>query len=117
MAIDGVTLDVPDTGDNEAAFGRPASRTGHGGAFPQLRVLGLGECGTHAIIAAELGPISAGERELAQHVLADCEQGILVIFDRGFYSYDFFATARQTGADLLFRVTASLKLPVLQAPA
>ena len=114
MAIDGVTLDVPDTADNEAAFGRPASRTGHGGAFPQLRVLGLGECGTHAIIAAELGPISAGERELAQHVLADCEQGMLVIFDRGFYSYDFFATARQTGADLLFRVTASLKLPVLQ---
>ena len=39
---------------------------------------------------------------------------MLVIFDRGFYSYDFFAAARDTGADLLFRVTASLKLPVLQ---
>jgi hypothetical protein len=114
MAIDGVTLDVPDTPDNQAAFGRPASRTGHGGAFPQARVVGLGECGTHAVIAAELGPISTGERELAQHVLADCEQGMLVIFDRGFYSYDFFSQAAQTGADLLFRVTASLKLPVLQ---
>ena len=58
-------------------------------------MLGLGECGTHAIIAAELGPISAGERELAQRVLADLEQGMLVIFDRGFYSYDFFAPARR----------------------
>ena len=27
MAVDGVTLDVPDTPDNEAAFGRPGSRT------------------------------------------------------------------------------------------
>jgi hypothetical protein len=114
MAVDGVILDVPDTPDNEAAFGRPASRTGQGGAFPQVRVVGLGECGTHAIVAAELAPISTGERELAQNVLADLGEDMLVMFDRGFFSYDFFAQAAQTGADLLFRVTASLKLPVLQ---
>jgi hypothetical protein len=114
MAVDGVTLDVPDTPENEAAFGRPASRTGHGGAFPQVRVLGLAECGTHAVLAAEIGPIHTGERELAHGALAECEDGMLVIFDRGFYSYDLFRQARDTGADLLFRVTASLKLPVLQ---
>jgi hypothetical protein len=114
MAVDGVTLDVPDTADNEAAFGRPASRTGQGGAFPQVRVVGLGECGTHAVIAAELGPIHTGERELAQGVLADLEEDMLIIFDRGFYSYDFLAQAKETGAELLFRVTTSLKLPVLQ---
>ena len=96
MAIDGVTLVVPDTGDNEAAFGRPCSRTAQGAAFPQVRVVGLGECSTHAVIAAELGPISTGERELAHTVLADCEQGMLVIFDRGFYSYGFFTAARDT---------------------
>lgn len=114
MAIDGVTLDVPDTPDNEAAFGRPSSRTGQGGAFPQVRVVGLGECGTHAVIAAEPGPISTGERELAHTLLADLDGEMLVIFDRGFYSYDFFTAAAQTGADLLFRVTATLKLPVLE---
>jgi len=114
MAIDGVTLDVPDTPDNEAAFGRPSSRKAQGGAFPQVRVVGLGECGTHAVVAAELGPYSAGERELAAGVLADLEPGMLVIFDRGFFSYTFFSQAKQTGADLLFRVTSTLKLPVLQ---
>jgi len=114
MAIDGVTLDVPDTPDNEAAFGRPGSRKPQGGAFPQVRVVGLGECGTHAVVAAELGPYSAGERELAAGVLADLEPGMLVIFDRGFFSYTFFAQAKQTGADLLFRVSSTLKLPVLQ---
>lgn len=114
MAVDGVTLDVADTAENEAAFGRPGSRTGQGGAFPQVRVVGLGECGTHAVVAAELGPYRTGERELAHGVLADMQAGMLVMFDRGFFSYDFFARARQTGADLLFRVTSSLTLPVLQ---
>jgi hypothetical protein len=113
MAIDGVTLDVPDTADNEAAFGRPGSRTPQGGAFPQVRVVGLGECGTHAVLAAELGPIATGERELAQAVLPDMDETMLVTFDRGFFSYTFFAQAKQTGADLLFRVSSSLKLPVL----
>jgi Transposase DDE domain len=39
---------------------------------------------------------------------------MLVLFDRGFFSYDFFAQAQATGADLLFRLSSTLKLPVLQ---
>jgi hypothetical protein len=61
-----------------------------------------------------LGPISAGERELAENVLPFTEPGMLVMFDRGFYRYAFYAQARDTGADLLFRVSSNLKLPVLQ---
>lgn len=114
MAVDGVTLDVPDTPDNEKAFGRPGSRTGQGGAFPQVRVVGLGECGTHAILAAELGPIRTGERELAEQLMGEFDQDMLVMFDRGFFSYDLFSRASATGADLLFRVSSPLKLPVLQ---
>jgi hypothetical protein len=113
MAVEGVRVDVPDTVDNKAEFGRPGSRTGQGGAFPQARVGGLGECGTHAIVAAELGPISTRERELAHDVLAALEDGMLVRFDRGLFSYDFYAASRATGADVLFRVASSLKHPVL----
>jgi hypothetical protein len=47
-------------------------------------------------------------------VLPVLEEGMLVLFDRGFFSYQFFAAARDTGADLLFRVGSQLKLPVLQ---
>ena len=114
MAIDGVTLDVPDTPENVAAFGRPGARSGAGGAFPQIRAVGLAECGTHAVIAAQLGAYRTGERELAAGVLIDLEPGMLVMFDRGFFSYDFFDQAQATGADLLFRVPSTLKLPVLQ---
>jgi Insertion element 4 transposase N-terminal/Transposase DDE domain len=114
MAIDWVTLNVPDTPENAGAFGRPSSCTGQGGAFPQVRVVGLGECGTHAIVAADLGPIRTGERELAERVLPDLDQDMLVIFDRGFYSYDLFTRVQAAGAEALFRVSSTLKLPVLQ---
>ncbi|MGH2969330.1 MAG: transposase domain-containing protein, partial [Solirubrobacteraceae bacterium] len=50
VSIDGTCLDVADTLANERAFGRPGSGRGEGvGAFPQLRLVGLGECGTHAL--------------------------------------------------------------------
>jgi hypothetical protein len=114
MAIDGVTLDVPDTPENEKEFGRPSSRTGQGGAFPQVRVVGLGECGTHAIVAADLGPIRTGERELAERLLVDLDEDMLVMFDRGFFSYHFFTQVQATGAEALFRVSSQLTLPVLQ---
>src|SRR5512132_3996682 len=48
VALDGTTLDVADTPANVAAFGRPTGGRGPGG-FPQVRLVGLVECGTHAV--------------------------------------------------------------------
>src|SRR5258708_868499 len=111
MAIDGVKLDVPDTPANVAGFGRPGGLTRR--PFPQIQVLGLGECGTHAVIAAQIGTLSVGERELAGGLLAWMEPGMLVIADRGFFSFGFWRDCLLTGADLLFRVASGLKLPVM----
>jgi len=110
MAIDGVKLDVPDTPANVAGFGRPGGVTRR--PFPQIQVLGLGECGTHAVVAAQIGSLSVGERELAAGLLAWMEAGMLVIADRGFFSFEFWRDCQLTGADLLFRVASGLKLPV-----
>src|SRR5215208_2341623 len=42
MAVDGTTLDLPDTPANARLFGRPATGRGTGfGAFPQLRLVWL----------------------------------------------------------------------------
>jgi hypothetical protein len=51
VALDGTTLDVPNTQANAAAFGRPGGGRGQG-AFPQVRLVGLVECGTHAVVDA-----------------------------------------------------------------
>jgi hypothetical protein len=113
MAIDGVKLDVPDTAANLAWLGRPGGLTRR--PFPQVQVLGLGECGTHAVVAAQIGTLGVGERELAAGLLEAMGPDMLVIADRGFFSFEFWRDCLLTGADLLFRVPAGLKLPVLRA--
>lgn len=113
MAIDGVTLDVPDTPENVKAFGYAPHAGGHS-AFPQVRVVGLGECGTHAIVSASMGSWRTAERELANNIMGDVEPDMLLIADRGFYSYRLWARAVDTGAALLWRVSANVGLPVLE---
>ena len=113
MAIDGTTLDLADTEANEEAFGRPGSGRGEGkGAFPQLRAVGLAECGTHAIVDVELGSTKTGEGTLAAKLWGRLKPGTLVICDRLFYSFKAWQTARASGADLLWRAKANLILPV-----
>jgi hypothetical protein len=115
VAMDGATLDVPDTAENDEYFGRPGSSRGEGrGAFPQIRLVGLGECGTHAIFATAIGPYSTPERTLATHVLPALEPGMLLMADRGFTSHELWQATAATGAELLWRATNVFSLPVLQ---
>ena len=109
MAIDGVKIDIPDTPANIQEFGRPAGVTRR--PFPQLQVIGLAECGTHAVIAAETGTVSVGEREIAEKLAHALEPGMLLMADRGFYSFQLWAEFLSTGADLLFRIASGVKLP------
>jgi hypothetical protein len=113
MAIDGFVLDVPDTGRNDVAFGRSGG-VRNPAPFPQVRVVGLGECGTHAIVAARLGPWRVDENRLAEEIIADFEPGMLVIADRGFYGYRLWENAAASGADLLWRMPAGPHLPVVR---
>ena len=113
MAIDGVKIDVPDTPANIGWLGRPGDAAKR--PFPQVQVIGLGECGTHAVVAAEIGTLSVGERELAEKLAPALEPGMLVMADRGFFSFELWAELMATGADLLFRVPAHLKLPPSEA--
>jgi len=114
MAIDGFILDVPDTEENDVAFGRSGGEK-NPAPFPQVRLVGLGECGTHAIVAARLGAWRASERALAGEIVADFEPGMLVIADRGFYSYQLWQAAAASGADLLWRMQEGPNLPVVRA--
>ena len=115
VAVDGTTFDLPDTAANAGFFGRPGSPRGAGkGAFPQVRVAGLGECGTHAIFAAALGPLAVHETELARRLFGRLRAGMLLIADRGFTGFGLWRAAAATGADLLWRVRNSAVLPVAE---
>jgi Insertion element 4 transposase N-terminal/Transposase DDE domain len=111
MSIDGTTLDVADTPENDAAFGRPgSSRREGGGAFPQLRMVAVCESGTHAICDVALGPYETSENALADELVGSLQAGSLCLADRGFYSFKRFCEARRGGAQLLWRLKSGMVL-------
>ena len=111
VAIDGMCLDVADTAANTAHFGRPGVNKGEQAAFPQARVVALAECGTHAVFAAEIGTYSQSEATLTVPLLDRLEPGMLLLADRGFFSYALWRKAIGTGADLLWRVRTDKAAP------
>jgi hypothetical protein len=115
MAIDGTTLDLPDTPDNARCFGRPSTNRGLGvGAFPQLRIVWLVEAGTHLLCDAVLRPYFRGEAPAARQLLRSVGTGMLVMWDRGLHSYAMIRDTQARGADFLGRVSKALVLPAEQ---
>ena len=114
VAIDGSCLDVADTTENAAFFSRPGVGKGEKSAFPQARLVALAECGTHAIFDAAVGAYSSTEVALAGELIGRLLPGMLMLADRGFYSYALWAKAAVTGADLLWRTKTGLRPEHLQ---
>lgn len=112
VAIDGMCLDVADTTANTAHFGRPGVNKGEQAAFPQTRVVALAECGTRAVFAAEIGRYSQSEATLTELLLDRLEPGMLLLADRGFFSYALWRKAIGTGAELLWRVRTDKNGPM-----
>jgi hypothetical protein len=78
VSLDGTTIDLADTPELEARFGRPgASRSDSG--FPQLRLLGLTETGTHALFAAAVDRYDSSEVGLAPQLFAHLRPDMLCL--------------------------------------
>ena len=109
-AVDGFVLDAPDTSANRAAFGGPV-KNGQPAGFPQVRVVTLAECGTHAQVDAAVGGFNGGERELAI-ALAGSASGMLVIMDRNFPGVALWKAYLGAGSHVLIRARS----PVAHRP-
>jgi hypothetical protein len=112
VAVDGMCLDLPATPQNGAEFGYPGNDSGPG-PFPQVRVVGLGECGTRAILGAKLSGLATGEQPLARQLLARLAPGDLLLADRNFLSHDLLAGVLAAGVHVLWRARSDVDLPVL----
>jgi hypothetical protein len=99
VAWDGTGLDAADTPANAEALGVTQ------GGNPQLRLLALTECGTHAVIDAVFDGVSrASEQKLARRLLRGLGPGMLLLADRNFPGYELWGLASRTGADLAWRI-------------
>lgn len=94
--VDGATLRVADTEENEAAFGRPKSGRGQA-AYPQVRVVALMVLRSHLLAAADFGPSSVSETKVAQTLWTKLPDRSLTIVDRGFISYKVFYDIQNHG--------------------
>ena len=110
MALDGSCMDVADENANAEFFGYPTATRGQS-AFPQARLLGMVECGTHVITAAAIAPYARSEKAMAAERLPGwLEKDMLLLADRNFYSFKLWQSVCATEAALLWRVTSNLKL-------
>lgn len=86
MSIDGVGLDAADTAANVAYFGYHGVKKDTKSAFAKVSVMALAECGTHAIVAVEIGKDGDDEHRMAVRLAAGSgavQAGMLVMADRG----------------------------------
>jgi len=111
VSLDGSTLDVADTEENEEEFGRPGASRG-ASAYPKIRFVGLLENGTHVLFAAHMADYATDELKLAEAVLPALRKSMLCLADRFFPSYKLWQQASSTGADLLWRTRQNARLDV-----
>jgi Insertion element 4 transposase N-terminal/Transposase DDE domain len=110
MGIDSTVFDVPDSPANDAAFGRPSAGPRGDGAFPQVRKLSLVELGTHVEVAMAVKHIHCGERTMVAALLRHLTPEMLLLLDRGFFSYELWRQLDSMGVKLLARVVKNLIL-------
>jgi hypothetical protein len=113
VSLDGSTMDVADSQENEKAFGRSRACRGQS-AFPQLRFVALLENGTHVLFASQLGSYACGELSLAEQVIPQLQPGMLCLADRLFMGGPLWQRAAATGADLLWRGKRSMQFACMQ---
>jgi hypothetical protein len=114
VGLDGTVYDVPDSEANAAAFARPSAGPRGDGAFPQLRKLSLVELGTHVEFAFVVRSSSCGEPSMVDGLLRHLTGEMLLLEDRGFFSYDHWKELTSRDVKVLARVKSGLILPSIR---
>ncbi|WP_327360046.1 IS4 family transposase [Streptomyces sp. NBC_01296] len=87
-------------------------RTSHHG-YPTLELMTLVETGTRSLIGAVFGPPAGSETGYASRLLHLLRPDMLVLWDTGFDGNSFLAAVNATGAQVLGRLRANRRTPVL----
>lgn len=113
--IDGTTLRIPDTQENENAFGRPKTGRGRSG-YPQLRLVALMVLRSHELASVAFGRYADSEITLAESLWSKVPDKSLILVDRGFISYLVFHRIQSGGPERhwLTRAKKNLKWSIVK---
>ncbi len=107
--VDGTALRVPDSPENERAFGRPKSGRGKAG-YPLLRVVALMVLRSHVLAALAMGAWTEGEISLAATLWDKVPDHSVTILDRGFLAYVLLHCLQSHGTDRHWLIRAKKNL-------
>ncbi len=101
--IDGTTLTMPDTPENQAVYPQQRSQA-EGLGFPICRLLGVTSLASGALLNAAVGPFAGkggDEQSLLRSLQETFDSGDILLGDAYFASYFFIAEMQAKGVDLL----------------
>jgi Transposase DDE domain len=104
--VDGTTLLLPDTPENQEAYPQQATQK-PGLGFPILRMVVLLSLATASLLGMALAPYQGketGETALLRQLLDDVNPGDVLLADRYYCSYWLVAMAQARGVDVVFRM-------------
>ena len=81
-----------------------------------MRVVTLVECASRAPIGAHAGPCGgkgSGEQSAARRLYRFLDQDMVLLADRNFYSFTDWCQASESGAELLWRLSDTIALPLV----
>lgn len=103
--IDGTTVSMPDTPENQQRFPQQTSQK-PGLGFPVARLVAIMDLSSGAVLNAAMGPVKGkgtGEHALLREMLDTFEPGDIVIADRYYPSYALIAELKARGVDVVMR--------------
>ena len=104
LAVDGSRLVLPDTHELESIYGRTKNQSETG--VVQARISVLYDVLNRFAIDGVLAPLSTGESVLALNHLVFAKANDLIIYDRGYPSFNLIYEHFEKGVDFLIRVKA-----------
>jgi hypothetical protein len=106
QVVDGSTVTMPDTPENQAAYPQLDSQA-PGAGFPIARLLVVFSLAVGTVLQATLGPYSGkqtGEQALLRQILDHFRPGDIVLADRFHCSYWAIAALQARGVDVVLRL-------------
>jgi hypothetical protein len=104
--VDGETVSLPDTPENQQAYPQPPSQK-PGLGFPMIRMVVLLSLATAALQSLAFGPYEGketGEPALFRNLLDQIAKGSIILADRYYCSYFLIALLQEYGVDVVFRL-------------
>jgi len=102
--VDGATVALPDTADNQAVYPQPGSQQ-PGLGFPLCRLVGILCLASGAVLDAAMGPCrgkGSDEQSLLRSILDTLEAGDILLGDAFYATYFLLCALQERGVDGVF---------------